>query len=262
MTSILGLALVAGSLQTSLVHALAGRQGAVVVLDVASGKALAAYPSDVAERRRVKPGSTIKPFTLAAMLAAGVATEAPCQRRVLIAGRNLTCSHPPVTGRLRPPEALAYSCNSWFAQMAGRLGPAGLASALRAAGFAVGTDPGTPESLQLLALGEGDVAITPLGLAHAYRNLARSAPPVVMDGLRDAVLYGTAQLAKPDSLAVAGKTGTATSEDRIWKHGWFAGFAPDRDPRVVVVVFVERGQGGGDAAPIAREVFEAWRREQ
>jgi cell division protein FtsI/penicillin-binding protein 2 len=260
MTSALALLLLSGPLQPAVVRALAGRQGAVVVLDAPSGKALVAYPPDVALRRAVKPGSAIKPFTLAAILAAGAGEETPCARHLLLAGRNLSCSHPPVAGPLAPAEALAYSCNSWFAQMAARLSPEALVSALRGSGFTVGAPPDTPEALQLLALGEGDVSITPAGMANAYRRLARTAPPAVMDGLRDAVLYGTARLARPDSLTVAGKTGTATSEDRAWKHGWFAGFAPGRDPRVVVVVFIERGQGGGDAAPVARQVFEAWRR--
>jgi cell division protein FtsI/penicillin-binding protein 2 len=262
MTSAFALVLLSAGLQSSIVHALGGRQGAAVVLDVASGKTLAAYPADLAERRSVKPGSTIKPFTLSVILAAGAGREAPCERRVMIAGRNLSCSHPAVAGGLGPAEALAYSCNSWFAQMARRLDPAALVSALRGAGFTVGEAPATSEALQLLALGEGDVSITPLGLARAYRRLATSAQPMVRDGLRDAALYGTARLARPEALGVAGKTGTATSEDRAWKHGWFAGFAPDTNPRVVVVVFVEKGQGGGDAAPIAREVFEAWQRQQ
>lgn len=248
-------------LQHSVSHAMAGRQGAVVVMDVASGKVLAGYRRDVAERRAVKPGSTIKPFTLLALLKTGAAGETACRRTLVIGSRNLSCSHPPVPGRLSASEALAYSCNFWFAGMARRLDPEALAATLRSAGFTVSEAATTPEGLQLQALGEAGVLTTPAALAAAYRKLAQSAPPLVLQGLMDAANYGTARLAKPDGgFEVAGKTGTATSEGRIYKHGWFAGWAPARNPQIVVVVFIEQGQGGADAAPIARKVFEAWQR--
>jgi penicillin-binding protein 2 len=39
-------------------------------------------------------------------------------------------------------------------------------------------------------------------------------------------------------------------------HAWFASFAPVKDPEVVVVVLVERGGHGGEAAaPIARKIY-------
>lgn len=250
------------ALQHSVSQAMARRQGAVVVMEVVSGKVLAEYHPDIAEHRAVKPGSTIKPFTLLALLKTGAAGEMPCGRTLVIGSRNLSCSHPPVPGRLSASEALAYSCNFWFAGMAKRLPPGALTETLRTAGFTVSEAATTPDGLQLQALGEADLLSTPMALAGAYRKLALSTPPPVLQGLMDATNYGTARLAKPDGLEVAGKTGTATSEDRIYKHGWFAGWAPARNPRIVVVVFIEQGQGGGDAAPVARKVFEAWQHER
>ena len=42
-------------------------------------------------------------------------------------------------------------------------------------------------------------------------------------------------------------------------HAWFASFAPYESPRVVVVVFLEHGGSGGkDAAPVARQILEAY----
>ena len=58
-------------------------------------------------------------------------------------------------------------------------------------------------------------------------------------------------------LRVAGKTGTAeygqatNPQGELPTHGWFTGFAPIEDPKVVVTVFVERGSSSRDAAPIA-----------
>ncbi len=60
--------------------------------------------------------------------------------------------------------------------------------------------------------------------------------------------------------SVAGKTGTAeTGGPNDVSHAWFAAYAPFEDPQIVVVVFLENGgQGSYNAAPLARQVLEAW----
>lgn len=71
------------------------------------------------------------------------------------------------------------------------------------------------------------------------------------------VQRGTGTAAALSGVQVAGKTGTAEVADAE-PHAWFAGFAPARDPQVVVVVLVENGGSGGSvAAPIARQVLAA-----
>jgi penicillin-binding protein 2 len=68
-----------------------------------------------------------------------------------------------------------------------------------------------------------------------------------------------------------GKTGTAeycddkaAAEDRCkpgaWPaHAWYVGYAPYDDPEIVVVAFVYDGTEGSEvAAPIVRDVLEAW----
>jgi penicillin-binding protein 2 len=80
---------------------------------------------------------------------------------------------------------------------------------------------------------------------------------------------GTGGYARIRGISVAGKTGTAQvvslktgegSEDPRHKdHAWFSAFAPAEDPRIVVVVLVENaGHGGSAAAPLARQVIEAY----
>ena len=95
--------------------------------------------------------------------------------------------------------------------------------------------------------------------------------PVIYDFLREALLAvvqeGSGKQAQVPGIAVAGKTGTAQTHEfqdtadrkrRDRDHAWFAGFAPVEDPRVAIVVFVEKaGFGGQVAAPIAREVLKA-----
>ena len=45
-------------------------------------------------------------------------------------------------------------------------------------------------------------------------------------------------------------------------HAWFAGFAPAQAPEIVVVVLLDQGRGGTDAAPIAGEIFRAYARRE
>jgi penicillin-binding protein 2 len=72
---------------------------------------------------------------------------------------------------------------------------------------------------------------------------------------------GTGIAARLPGLDIAGKTGTAqtianSKSSKGQDHAWFAAFAPVKDPEVVVVVLVERGGHGGEAAaPIARQIF-------
>jgi len=73
--------------------------------------------------------------------------------------------------------------------------------------------------------------------------------------------HGTAYIAHSDMIEYAGKTGTA-DVFRQEPHAWFAGFAPYSDPKVAIAVIVENGGHGGDvAAPIAKQVLEAWQQK-
>jgi peptidoglycan glycosyltransferase len=81
--------------------------------------------------------------------------------------------------------------------------------------------------------------------------------------MADVVREGTGTAAALSGIDVAGKTGTAEVGDSPCGAGsnqaWFIGFAPLGDPRVAVAATVERtdGQGGTDAAPIAKQVMES-----
>jgi penicillin-binding protein 2 len=77
---------------------------------------------------------------------------------------------------------------------------------------------------------------------------------------------GTGGRARIPGLAVAGKTGTAQVVRKGGPlrgdhrdHAWFVAFASTTDPQIAVVVLVEHaGFGGAVAAPIAKNVLEAW----
>jgi len=97
---------------------------------------------------------------------------------------------------------------------------------------------------------------------------------LVRDALRDVVQApnGTGKRARLPGVEVAGKTGTAqavslelqSGSSRLAAkerkdHAWFVCFAPVQAPEIAVVVLVEHGGHGGEAAaPIARQIMEAY----
>lgn len=91
-------------------------------------------------------------------------------------------------------------------------------------------------------------------------NLNPRTVDVLRQGLRQVVESGTGTaVASPDLPALAGKSGT--SEDMgQGSDTWFGAYAPADKPEVVVVAFGEKSGGGGGsfAAPIVRQVLQAY----
>jgi cell division protein FtsI/penicillin-binding protein 2 len=267
-----------GSLPSVISKLMAGRPGAAVALDVQSGKILAQSNLNVAAQRVTAPGSVTKPFVLLELLQSGKVNPEQrliCRRRLTIAGRRMDCTHSPAITNLDAAGALAYSCNSYFAQVAVRLSPAELAGAFERAGFTAHTGLAEDEAagrvihapdeahLQLQALGDWGVEVTPLELLAAYRGLALHrlkndlpAAAPVFTGLEHSVQYGMAHEAQPTGIIAAGKTGTAAGATPQ-THGFFAGYAPADKPEIVLVVYLEHGRGS-DAAAIAAPIFSAY----
>jgi penicillin-binding protein 2 len=144
-----------------------------------------------------------------------------------------------------------------------------------------------------LSIGQGYLAVTPLQLAVAYAALANGGTvvrPHVADALLGAHemrrlsfppsahlrlhdvwairegLYEAAHAAGGTSaaifgnfpIAVDGKTGTAQAPSGS-DHSWYASWAPAVHPRVVVVVLIEHGGFGVEAAaPAARDIYRAY----
>jgi len=93
----------------------------------------------------------------------------------------------------------------------------------------------------------------------------------VAEALANVVARGTGSSARTRVVSVAGKTGTAqVVAQATWTpsetlppdqadHAWFTSFAPVEAPELVVVVFVEHGGRGSEAAaPLARLLHESY----
>ena len=259
----------------------------ILVLDIASGHLIGARHLDEAARTLAAPGSTLKPLALYGLVARGrwdPARRVACSRRLRIGGRSLDCSHP-ASGPMDARDALAWSCNSYFASVARTLAPGelrallaptgllGQTGLLAQTGLVDGTrggeavadlrDPLTEDQNSLALLGVDGVRVTPLELAVAYRWLGlqlaehegSAAAEVLGLGLKDSASYRMARAAAWGGVPVAGKTGTANLGPGTGSHGWFVGLVPAEHPTVVLAVYLPAGRGA-DAATVAAEVLK------
>jgi penicillin-binding protein 2 len=149
-----------------------------------------------------------------------------------------------------------------------------------------------------LAIGQGDLLVTPLQMASLYAAIANggtlyrphliSEIPAWTDDQEDIVAkpevvgtlpvsaehlaaiqrglegvtqppYGTSyKVFQGMPITVAGKSGTAENNFEL-PHSWWVGYAPAADPQIVVIAVVENvGEGSKFAAPVVRQVLEAW----
>lgn len=292
------------ALQEATASGLAGRLGGIVVLDARSGELRAVAGTGLSDA--YPPGSTFKVVTAAAALEAGVAepdTEYPVESSAVIDGYELKNAHDGELCGGTFLESFAHSCNSVFAPVGAEVGAERLVD--MAERFGVNKRPSIPGATEstmpppadftsdldvgATAIGQGQLLMTPLGLAEMTQVIANNgklAPPTLdpeaasgekevvskdiakeVGGFMEAVVSeGTGNLAAIPGVKVAGKTGTAEvgltegvkKKDQPKDHAWFIAYAPANKPKLVVAVFIANAGFGGDvAAPVARSVLEA-----
>lgn len=273
-----------------------------------------AYPS----------GSTIKPFTASAGLEEGIITP---QTTINDSGEirigDWVFPDWKAHGTVDVYKAISQSCNVFFYHVGGGygdikgVGAEKLGEYFKKFGFGqtTGVDltgeaqgqipsPDWKEKIKKepwylgdtyhMAIGQGDVLVTPLQMVNAIASIAnggklykptfldkitdfkgetvkqftsqvikenfvsQSTLEVVREGMRQAVTEGSARSLNSLPVPIAGKTGTAEfGENNQGKHAWFAGFAPFDNPQIALVILVEGGgEGSETAVPIAQEIFD------
>ena len=279
---------------------------------------------------RYPAGSAFKPFVAATGLDSGVIspdTTFPCPGKFSLLGQVWKDWNPAPLGDVSLVQALEESVDVYFYNLGYQLYQqtgSVLQDGLEQFGFGqqTGIDlPGesagrvpdkvwkqqvgktsaekawTPGDDINLAIGQGDLLVTPLQLALGFSAIANggqvwvphlgfeltdasgnvvhqfddqvagtvSMSPANLDAIRRGLGLvvsnpnGTAyQIFKGFPIAVAGKTGTAQMPPGD-ADAWFAGYAPADNPQIVVVALIEHGgHGSSVAAPVVRSVMEAY----
>jgi cell division protein FtsI/penicillin-binding protein 2 len=194
-------------------------------------------------------GSLVKPFT--ALAYSGAFPEFVCK------GTASRCWLAHGHGHVRFREALAQSCNAYFLNLAREIDPGTLAVVAAKFGIAA---PDMDSAETRIGLGDG-WRISPLGLVHAYAELASRAgePRVneILGGLELAARSGTASAVGRGTLA---KTGTArcawigAGNHRHATDGFTMVLAPADSPRIALLVQVH-GVTGAEAAKSAARIL-------
>ncbi len=132
-----------------------------------------------------------------------------------------------------------------------------------------------------VAIGQGDLLVTPLQIAQAtavFANGGSLVTPhlnselevkseviideptasIVADAMRQTVTAGSATALQSSPVSVAGKTGTAQWSTTGETHSWFTGFAPYVDAEIVVTVLIEEAGEEYIAVPVTLDILNYW----
>lgn len=266
------------------------------------------------------PGSTFKMVLASAALQDDVVNTnwtIDCKGSMLYGGRVFHCNDNEAHGVVNIIKGLEVSCNVFYYNLMLKVGFQTWTKFGRMFGFGqktgidlenespgilpskeyfdriFGKDRWTNGYLLSLAIGQGEVSVTPLQLAAyvmAISNYGKYYQPHLVRYIKDArtgkiyytqynertipistevfnkvreAMYlvvngpeGTGRAARIPGIAVAGKTGTAQNP-RGKADAWFVAFAPFENPKIAVAVMLENsGYGGAVCAPIASKLIQ------
>ncbi len=270
------------------------------------------------------PGSTFKPVTAAIAMQEGIISKNfpyKCNLSYSIPGYTLHCSHRHTSAK-NVMDAIQHSCNPYFwhvfrtnidnekyqdSKQAYTIWKNYCTQfgfdrkvGIDLLGEKEGNIPSTQYYNKLyngswrastiisLAIGQGEITVTPLQLANFYTiianrgyyiephlikkiddknpdpflkidsKLSKDNLEAIAQGLLQVVDIGTGRRSKIPGLIFGGKTGTAQNPHGD-HHSIFAGFAPIDKPKIVVATIVENAGGGSAfAAPMSSLIIEKY----
>ncbi|MCY4545824.1 MAG: penicillin-binding protein 2 [Gemmatimonadetes bacterium] len=264
------------------------------------------------------PASTMKIVTASAALEEELVTPntvfRSCNRGYQFGNRWAGCwtsGH----GSMPFRDAMTHSCDVYFYQVGHLLGldrwgryargfgfgaPSAIDAGVEQAGLVPDADyydPAqnrvwTPGKILNLAIGQGELLVTPLQMAMMTAAVANGGvlyKPYILDRVESAdgetlttgeprirdwlpisletlrliqdsmiavVNEGTARSAQLPYAQLAGKTGTAENPHGL-DHSWFIAYAPAEAPRIAVAAVMENAPSGS-AVPVVRKVIDAY----
>ncbi len=269
---------------------LGNQNGSVVAVDPSDGRILSIVNQKLAYSSGFEPCSTIKPVIAVAALEKGIITPDTMirigRRRYMDLTEALAHSNNQFFEELG--RRLGFSTVWQYDRLFGIGERTGFDIDGEQPGFLPATPPAYGGVARMCSFGEG-IRITPLQLAAIVSTIANGgtmyylqypqsteevhnfaprvrrtleiAPmlPDLRQGMLAAVLYGTARQSNdPDGEQALGKTGTCNDETQGGRLGWFASYAGQEPPSIVLVVLL-RGRlrivNGPHAADVAGKIY-------
>jgi penicillin-binding protein 2 len=272
------------------VDALGHANGSVVAVDPESGRVLTIVNQKMAYSSGFEPCSTIKPVIALAGLLEGVITR---DTMIRVAPRHyMDLTEAMAHSNNKYFEEVGTRLGFARVEKYARLMGLGQRAGLDIPGEQPGDLPAAPPAFggiaRMSSFGSG-IRITPFQLASLVSTFANggtqyylqyprtekeredftprvrqqldiaSVVPDIREGMLAAVLYGTAkQSYDPDGEQALGKTGTCNDEDLGGHLGWFASYADQSHPKIVLVVLIRGGSRyvtGPHASEIAGRIY-------
>ena len=268
-----------------------GRQnGSVVAVDPSNGRILSIVGQKLAYSTGFEPCSTLKPVIAVAALEKGIITPDTMirigRRRYMDMTEALAHSNNQFFEELG--RRLGFDTVWHYDHVFGLGERAGFDISGEQPGLLPSAPPAYGGVARMCSFGEG-IRITPLQLAAIVSTIANGgtmyylqypqsadaardfsprvrrtleiAPllPELRQGMLAAVLYGTARQSNdPEGEQALGKTGTCNDELKGGRLGWFASYAGQGPPSIVLVVLLRGGMrivNGPHAADVAGKIY-------
>ena len=278
------------AVRQAALDALGRQNGSVVAVDPSTGRILTIVNQKLAYSAGFEPCSTTKPIIAVAALEKGIVTPDTMikvgRRRYMDMTEALAHSNNNFFEELG--RRLGFD-NVWHYDHVFGLGErTGYDISGEQPGFLPARPPARGGVARMCSFGEG-IKITPLQLASVVSTIAnggtmyylqypttetsaqdfaprvrRTLPiapllPELRQGMLAAVLYGTARLSNdPEGEQTLGKTGTCNDETKGGRLGWFASYADQEHPKLVLVVLLRGGArivNGPHAADVAGKIY-------
>lgn len=267
---------------------LGNRKGSIGIIDLKEEKIITIVNPGLFKTKAVKPGSLIKILVAISALNNGTVNPSAiyyCNGEALFHNSKFACWTKDGHQKVDMVKAIAQSCNIYFYHVASKLLLSDIYRTYRFFQFnerspfnLSGESPGLLKEVNseiekyYLATGRSEnLLVTPAQMLYLISAIAKrdvlfnsnidlksKTYEPIYDGLRNSVLNGTSQEANYIPFLPAGKTGTFAEQYTAQTSAWFIGYAPFNNPEIAIVVYLEKGRGSSDAAPIAKKVFKCY----